>query len=400
MMKFRLPAICAAVVALATCNTVHQAKPRAPAAAVHESAVPHSPWWPVHKGHADIGNGVYIREDDDLVVNTAMPIVLRRTYNSGDRFVRPFGMATTHPGEWWLYGNGDHAVPWGELILADGGRIRFERITPGRTEDGAILRHDSTPSEFNGALLSWTGALWELRFPDGSFASFGPPKVCVLQERRDADGHRILYVRDTSNTLLRMESDGQSIAFEYDAQKRIARAYDTTGKDVSYAYDDHGRLVRAAGSNGVVRQYEYDERNNLVAIREPGRIVRNWFDEAGRWSRQVVKADEDDRDPYVATAHYVVEGDSVVETDFDEGDGLNVLRFNEHHYVLSETIDADGAAPIAFTYDRDKITNFLKSTTLSCSAAAGPISRRVHLESSNDDDVKDALIRENCLPRR
>jgi YD repeat-containing protein len=325
--------------------------------------------------------------------------VLRRTYNSGDTFVRRFGLATTHPGEWWLYGNGDHAVPWGELILADGGRIRFERITPGRTEEGAVLRHDTTPTEFNGALLSWTGALWELRFPDGSFASFGPPKVCYLQERRDPDGHRILYVRDSSNTLLRMESEGQSISLEYDAQKRIVRAYDTTGQEVSYAYDDHGRLVRAAGNNGIVRQYEYDERNNLVAIREPGRIVQNWFDEAGRWSRQVMKAGEDDPDPYVATAHYVVEGNSVVETDFDEGDGLNVLRYNENHYVLSETLDADGDAPMVFTYDLDKTTNILKSATLSCRAAAGPISRRVRLESSNDDDVKDALIRENCLRR-
>ncbi len=102
----------------------------------------------------------------------------------------------------------------------------------------------------------------------------------------------------------------------------------------------------------------------------------------------------------MATAQYVVEGNSVVETEFDEGDGLNVLRFNEHHYVVSETIDADGAAPIVFTYDRDKITNVLKSATLSCRAGAGPINRQVHLESSNDDDVKYALIRENCLPRR
>jgi YD repeat-containing protein len=399
MMRFRIPAMCAAVVTLATCNTVKPVKPAGPAAGPRESPVVHTRWRTVHKGHANIGNGVYIREDDDLVVNTPMPIVLRRTYNSGDRFARPFGLATTHAGEWWLHGNGDHAVPWGELILADGARIRFERITPGPTEEGAVLRHDSTPTEFNGSLLSFTGALWELRFPDGSFASFGPPKVCFLQERRDADGHRIQYVRDASNTLLRMESEGQSIALEYDAQKRIVRASDTTGKDVSYGYDDLGRLVRAAGNNGVVRQYEYDERNNMVAIREPGRIVRNWFDEKGRWSRQVVKSGEDDPDPYVATAHYVVEGNSVVETDLDEGDGLNVFRFNEHHYVLSETLDADGDAPIVFTYDRDEITNVLKGATLSCRAASGPISRRVRVESGNDKAVRDALVRENCLRR-
>jgi len=39
---------------------------------------------PRHKGGVDLSTGLYGREDDDLVVNTPMPIVLRRTYNSGD----------------------------------------------------------------------------------------------------------------------------------------------------------------------------------------------------------------------------------------------------------------------------------------------------------------------------
>ncbi len=225
------------------------------------SAVSHQLWRPRHQGGADLSTGVYTREDDDLVVNTPLPVVLRRTYNSGDGRSRPFGFDMTHPGEWWLYGDGDPRVPWADLILADGGRIHFIRISPGDTQEHAVLRHDSTPTEFNGALLLWTGSRWEMRFRDGSTASFldcqAPHEVCSLVERRDADGHRITYVRDSSGVLLRMESEGQSIAFDYDDHKRIVRAYDTSGREVLYTYDDGGRLVRAAGPGGIVRDYEY-----------------------------------------------------------------------------------------------------------------------------------------------
>src|SRR5204863_9649853 len=110
---------------------------------------------PRHQGGADISTGLYTREDDDLVVHTPMPVVLRRTYMSGDHRPRQFGIAAMHPGEWWIYGDNDPRIPWGDLILADGGRIRFTRISPGDRQEGAVLRHDSTPSEFNGAILSW-----------------------------------------------------------------------------------------------------------------------------------------------------------------------------------------------------------------------------------------------------
>ena len=322
---------------------------------------PHTAWRPLHKGHADLFSGVYIREDDDLVVQTSFPIVLRRTYNSGDGHSRQFGVDATHPGEWWLYGDNDPRVPWAELILADGGRIRFTRISPGDTRDGAVLTHNSTPTEFNGALLSWTGSTWQLRLRDGSTASFmdceGQAQTCWLIESRDPDGHTITFARDASGLLLRMESDGQSIAFDYDDHKRIIRAYDTSQNEVRYHYDDDGRLIRAGMSDGTVRRYSYDSRNHLVRIEEPGRIVENRFDESGRWAYQTVKDSENDPDPYVAIAHYVVENGVVVETDFDEGDGLEVSRYNAHGYILSETLFADSSTPVTFRYLLDSSSN-------------------------------------------
>jgi YD repeat-containing protein len=266
-----------------------------------------------------------------------------------------------------------------------------------------VLRHDSTPTEFNGAILGWNGSTWEMRFRDGSLALFRDcPDIrdnCSVIERRDPQGHRIAYVRDASGVLLKMESEGQSIAFDYDDHKRIVHAYDTSRHEVWYAYDEGGRLVRATGSDGIVRTYEYNARSNLVCVREPGRIVQNGFDDAGRLVRQAVRSSEQDNDPYVATVRYVVEGGSIVETDFDEGDGVDVFRFNQKHYTVSETLGADSAAPIVFTYNLDPASNASTGATMSCVGPSGPIARGVPGLSVLDDAAKYALIRQHCVTR-
>jgi YD repeat-containing protein len=383
---------------------------QAPATAAVDSegppAVPAAPprpaYRPLHKGYADLSTGLYFREDDDLFLNTAMPLVLRRTYNSGDGYSRQFGVNTTHNGEWWIYGDGDPRIPWGDLMLANGGRIHFKRISPGNTQADAVLRHDATPTEFNGALLSWNGSDWVMKFTDGSLAVFHDCQTknehCSLLERRDAQGHRIEYVRDTSQRLLRIESESQSISFEYDTSGRIARVFDSSGHVVAYSYDQRGRLVLAISSDGVIRSYAYDNHDGLIAIREPGRIVQNWFDESGHWIRQEVRRSDDDRDPYVATARYVVVDRSVVRVDFDEGDGLEIRRYNPSHYAISETFDAEGAAPATFRYDRDETTNVVRGVTLLCGRQAEAVALPVPPTVEHDAESKWLLMRKYCLP--
>lgn len=357
---------------------------------------------PVHKGGIDISTGLYIREDDDLVVNTALPIVLRRTYLSGDHISRQYGVGATHPGEWWIYGDSDPRVLWGELIRPDGSRIHFRRISPGDTQKGAVLRYDGTPAEFDGALLSWNGSTWDMRFRDGSLAVFSDchykTDTCALLERRSSDGHRIAYVRNAAKTLLRMESEGQSIAFEYDEHKRIVRAFDTARRVVTYTYDPRGRLVRTASSEGTLRHYGYDDRHQLVSVREPERIVQNWFDDSGRVVRQEVRHSDDDDDPYVATVRCLVENGTVVQTDFDEGNGIERSRYNRDHHVVSEIFGADSAAPITFTYSRDD-TNVVNGVTLSCLGVGGLVTRSLPLSAPQDDPIKAAHVRETCLVR-
>jgi YD repeat-containing protein len=359
----------------------------------------HPHWRSRHQGGASLESGLYVRSDDDLIIDTPLPIVLRRTYNSADRHSRQFGVDATHAGEWWLYGDGDPAASWADLILDDGGRIHFVR-SPESTDQAPVLRHDSTPTNFNGATLTWAAGYWRMQLLDGSSALFldcpNPGQTCSVVERRDADGHRISYVRDSTGRLLRMESEGQSIAFAYDGDGRIVAAFDTLSRRVDYTYDDRGRLVRAAGSDGTVREYEYDEHDNLTLIREPGRSVQNWFDEASRFVRQEVRDSAEDDHPYVLTVRYVTDDGAIVESDFDEGAGVVATRYNARHYVISETLGADGPSPIVFAYCRDPVSSAVIGATLSCAGSSGPTVRAVDPSAAGDDAMKAALIRRVC----
>jgi hypothetical protein len=62
-----------------------------PRAAAFDRHVPPS-YEPLHKGGVDPSMGLYTREDDDLIVPDTIPLVLRRTYLSGDHASRQFGV--------------------------------------------------------------------------------------------------------------------------------------------------------------------------------------------------------------------------------------------------------------------------------------------------------------------
>jgi hypothetical protein len=94
-----------------------------------------------------------------------------------------------------------------------------------------------------------------------------------------------------------------------------------------------------------------------------------------------------------------VEDGSIVQTDFDEGDGLTVYRYNAHHYIVSEARDADGPAPIVFAYELDPITNASNGVTMSCLGPLGPITKTVQAPSASNRLATDALIRQLCRAR-
>lgn len=187
------------------------------------------------------------RNDEDLIVRGTPALMLRRTYISEYRVSREFGIGTSHNGALFLEGD-PKRFQWIQLVMPDGTRVRFERTSAGTSYYNAMYEHRSSPSDWQGARLGWTGIGWALKKRDGSLLMFqgcgGATPVCWMLWERDADGHRIDYRRDADGRLVRMETtDDRWIAFEYDRAHRITRAYASNGHAVVYAYDSAGRLT-------------------------------------------------------------------------------------------------------------------------------------------------------------
>jgi hypothetical protein len=109
---------------------------------------------PLHKGHVDMATGLYIREDEDIAVPGTPALILRRTYLSNYRVSKQFGIGTTHNGEWYLVGDGDR-FSWAALILADGSRVQFKRVSAGSSYANALYKNSEPNEEWTAALLGW-----------------------------------------------------------------------------------------------------------------------------------------------------------------------------------------------------------------------------------------------------
>lgn len=361
---------------------------------------------PFHKGGVDMATGLYIREDEDLVLRDTPALILRRTYLSNYRAVKQFGVGTTHTGEWYVVGDGEQ-FSWATLVLANGARVQFDRTSPGRSFLNAMYEHRSTPSEWQGARFGWTGFGWALRRQDGSLARFracGDGSVCSLVQTRDQDGHAIRYRRDLSGRLLRMEaSPDRWIAFDYDADRRITRAHSTASASdaVTYEYDARGRLSLVTESDGTTRRYAYTGRDLMARIEDPGHTIENVYNDDGRCIRQVNRYPGTDQ-PFIFTFAYVIEGDRVVESSSTESDGTwSRFTFNANRYTTSETRGSAGIEPTAIIYDRDQMTGLVTGLTVTCPDRTGrPLTHRSLVKPGWEDWTQWDLLQTHCSSKK
>ncbi|MGE5816269.1 MAG: DUF6531 domain-containing protein [Acidobacteriota bacterium] len=355
-----------------------------------------APYQPRHKGGIDPSSGIYSRDDEDIVVLDSLPLVLKRTYLSGDHASRQFGVGGTHAGEWYLIGDG-RTFQWAELILEDGGRIHFDRVSPGTSAVDGVFEHRSTPTRFFGARLRWSQPGWALALKDGGTALFkhcNPDNSdrCSILEMGDAAGHRIRYLRDSSGLLVEMQGETRRIVFDYDSSRRIIRASDSSDHWVSYEYDRRGRLSRARDSDGTVRRYAYSSRDEMLTIDEPGWFIENEFDGDGRVVRQTTRYPDSDDVDTIRFA-YTVRNGAVVQTDTTEYDGTHTrTTYNSNGYRISDLVDVDGARPVQVLFDRDERTNIAHGGTVRCPGG----DRRVSFDAAEGSVGAQAIVARTC----
>ncbi len=365
-----------------------------PAGAVPQIAAP------LHRGHIDLPTGLYIREDDDLVLDGNPPVALRRTYLSGYRVSRQFGIGATHDAESYLIGDGA-TFRWAALILANGSRVQFDRTSAGSSLATAMYVHRATPSEYQAARLGWVGFGWAMRLDDGRLELFRPcgpsaKDVCAKIQSRDGDGHTARFLRDGRGRLLRMEGAAGWIAFDYDAQERIVRARDSRQRVVRYGYDEAGRLASAEASDRTLRMYTYTDRDEMETIREPGRSVVNTYDAGGRVTRQVTWT-IGEAEPYLITLSYQVDGGRVVQTEVTESDGTWRRLACSRGYPTAESYRRGDAPETRFEYTRDPVTNRITRITVACTDRRGrPVTRSSPVTTGDVEWIKQDLVQMGC----
>jgi RHS repeat-associated protein len=316
----------------------------------------------------DLATGLFVLTNTDLFLPDVLPITLNRTYRPQDSRSRAFGIGTTHPYDIFLVGN---VAPWTwqDLILPDGSRIHYDRISPGVMWSDAVYEHTATPTRFYKSRIAWTGSAWRLTlndgsyyvFPDGSGSSF--PEQAAVREIGDQFGNKLTLSRNGSGYLTRVTApNGRTIDLTYDVSNRITQVTDNIGRTVTYVYDASGRLSTVTDASGGVWEYTYDASHRMLTLKDPRQTVFliNEYDPNGRVIRQT-QAD-------TTTYQFMYTVDSATgkigQTDVTDPRGfVRRLTFNSNGHTMTDTRAFGQPVAQMTVYERQVGTNFIVAMT-------------------------------------
>lgn len=313
----------------------------------------------------DLGTGLFVYNQVDLVIPDVTPLAVSRTYRPRDTVIRPFGMGMTHPYEIFLVGDFDF-YSFIDLILPDGGRIRYDRLFPGTNFD-TEFEHTSSPGAFHKSKLVWNGGGWFLTLKNGTRYTFPDsdgmigPRFAALTGIRDRNGNQIALTRDSNRNLTKITSpNGRWIEFTYDASNRITQARDCIGRTVGYTYDSNSRLESVTDVRGGLTQYTYDSSNRMTKVTDARNIIyiTNVYDNNGR----VTKQTQADGTFYLFA--YTLTNGRVSQVNVTDPRG-NVRRviFNTSGYMISDTYPLGKPEQQTITYELAPGSNQMLSVT-------------------------------------
>ncbi|HKR21391.1 MAG TPA: DUF6531 domain-containing protein, partial [Pyrinomonadaceae bacterium] len=227
----------------------------------------------------DGATGLYLYTKTDFSIPDTFPIEFTRTYRTRDQMSRPFGIGTSHSFEMFIVG-ATWPYTFVDLILPDGGRVHYDRVSGGTSFIDAVYEHTGGPSPFYKSRIRWVGG-WELKLRDGSSFIFPdgenqvvPGKAAVIS-MRDRHGNALILTRDGDGNLIKITSpNGRFIELTYDGFDRITKAKDNIGREILYAYDASGRLSQVTELNLGTTKYTYDTSNRMLTVEDPRGIVR------------------------------------------------------------------------------------------------------------------------------
>lgn len=350
----------------------------------------------------DLGTGLFMREDDDLVTSGPPPIRLRRTYRSNDPRPRAFGIGMSHPYDHYLVLDAP-GFARAAIILADGGRIVYIRTSPGNGQADAALEHTLSPTEFYKSRLTQQGKVWSVTLRDGqryAFSACDAKNRCGLTEYRDREGRTLTLTRDSSGALTGITAQGgEGIRLANDAAHRITRANTETSSarhDVTYQYDARGRLIKVnkrAGALSVSKEYTYDDAHRMLTVAEPGFRLINTYDQSGR----VIAQDTSTKQPFRFLYRVDTQG-MITQTDVTSPDGsLRRVGFNAQGYATIEIYAVGTPKERTIAYDRETGSNRVRAMTVSCVAGGRPQKMSASIRVGETEDAVRSRLLARCL---
>lgn len=315
----------------------------------------------------DPGTGLFIMDKTDLALNDVLPLQLQRSYRQNDTVSRAFGIGSSHNYDLFLVGSTN---PWtyADLVLADGSRVHYDRISPGTSYTNAVYQDTSSPTILFGSTITWNGAGWTLTtkngtlitFPDGFYAT--RPAQAAATRIQDRYGNAIVLTRNSAGDLTTITSpNGRWITLTYDSSHRVTQAQDNINRIVHYTYNAQGCLSTVTDASGGVTTYTYDGNQRMITITDVRGIqyITNTYDSAGR----VLTQTQADGTSF-QFAYTVNESGQITATDITNPLGyVHHVVYGATGYVSSDTAAVGRPEAATTIYDRDPTTNLLLAVT-------------------------------------
>jgi RHS repeat-associated protein len=335
---------------------------------------PKCSWWARTFGGCTEGDpvdpqsGLFTNQVTDLYLPGPMPITLTRAYRQGDTNSRAFGLATNFTYGMFLWSAQQYQQA--DLILPDGARVHYVRISPGTGWTDAVFETTSVPGPFYKSKIAWNGNGWDLTLKDGTVFVFG--ENAPLQAIRDRYGNQVTITRTNgqSGNITRVSSTGgRWITFTYDSGNRITQAKDNMGRTVTYSYDANGRLTQVTDANGGITTYGWGpcptpgvaSCNQMTTITDPRDVLvlTNTYDANARVATQTLG---DGQSTY--SFAYTPPTGEVTQADVTDPRGkIHRTTFNADGYPTGETRALGTAEEQTTTYDRQAGTGLLNGVT-------------------------------------
>jgi len=280
----------------------------------------------------DLASGNLSLAHTDLIERGTPQIDLSRTYRSQDTTGRAFGVGMAMTYSMALYNPDSHNYDSADLVLGDGSRIHYQRISPGTGYTDAVLEASTTPSTFYKSRITWDGRVWVLTLTDGTVYTFS--NGGLLESIRDRFGNETVVFRTNGvlGEITRIQaSSGRWLNLTIDPVTGLtSNVSDQSGRSLTYSYTS-GRLTQVQDAKGATTQYGYDGSGRLSTVTD-GRgdlWFTNHYDANGRVDQQTLN------DGLNSTFHfaYTTDGNGkVVQTDVT----------NPRNFVRRVTFDGTG----------------------------------------------------------